>query len=99
MNNKFAGFLNDWISLIPFVIEFLQQYFVLNLDQDSQLMLTVDYEAKRLVDVYPITITEAQQIKSIIRFFIKRFSFFDRAQDIRGLHAQSSIRSIVTFGC
>ncbi|WEI17815.1 hypothetical protein PY247_15815 [Acinetobacter proteolyticus] len=38
-------------------------------------MLTVDYEAKRLVDVYSITITEAQRIKSIIRFFIKRFSF------------------------
>ena len=32
---------------ILFVIEFLQQYVVLNLDQDAQLMLTVDYEAKR----------------------------------------------------
>ena len=32
---------------ILFVIEFLQQYVVLNLDQDTQLMLTVDYEAKR----------------------------------------------------
>lgn len=32
-----------------FVIEFLQQYAVLNLDQDTQLMLTVDYEAKSIV--------------------------------------------------
>lgn len=87
------------MGFIHFVIEFLQQYFVLKLDQYSQLMLTVEYEAKRLVDVYSITFTEAQRIKLIIRFFIKRFSFFDRAQDIRGLHAQSSIRSIVTFGC
>ncbi|RLZ07610.1 hypothetical protein EAH57_11810 [Acinetobacter sp. 2JN-4] len=36
---------------ILFVIKFLQQYFVLNLDQYTQLMLTVDYEAKRLVNV------------------------------------------------
>ncbi|UUM26687.1 MULTISPECIES: ATP-dependent Clp protease adaptor ClpS [Acinetobacter] len=48
--------MNNWISPILFVIEFLQQYLVLNLDQDTQLMLTVDYEAKRLVDVYSITL-------------------------------------------
>ncbi len=29
-----------------FVIEFLQQYAFLNLDQDTQVMLTVDYEVK-----------------------------------------------------
>ncbi|AZN69042.1 hypothetical protein GPS47_00195 [Acinetobacter haemolyticus] len=37
---------------ILFVIEILQQYFVLNLDQYAQLMLTVDYEAKRFINVY-----------------------------------------------
>ncbi|WP_085942237.1 ATP-dependent Clp protease adaptor ClpS [Acinetobacter colistiniresistens] len=76
MNNYFAVFLNNWISLLLFVIEFLQQYLVLNLDQDTQLMLTVDYEAKRLVDVYSITLTEAQRIKSIISFFTERSIFF-----------------------
>ncbi|TVT80532.1 ATP-dependent Clp protease adaptor ClpS [Acinetobacter colistiniresistens] len=76
MNNYSAVFLNNWISLLLFVIEFLQQYLVLNLDQDTQLMLTVDYEAKRLVDVYSITLTEAQRIKSIISFFTERCVFF-----------------------
>lgn len=37
---------------ILFVIEILQQYFVLNLDQYAQLMLTVGYEAKRFINVY-----------------------------------------------
>ena len=40
------------MNFIAFVIGFLQQYFVLNLDQDTQLMLTVDHEAKRVVNVY-----------------------------------------------
>ena len=52
-------FLNDWISLILFVIEFLQQYNVLNLDQDIQLMLTVDYEVKSFVGRDEMAITEA----------------------------------------
>ena len=52
-------FLNDWISLILFVIEFLQQYDVLNLDQDTQLMLTVDYEVKSFVGRDEMAITEA----------------------------------------
>ena len=52
-------FLNDWISLILFVIEFLQQYNVLNLDQDAQLMLTVDYEVKSFVGRDEMAITEA----------------------------------------
>ncbi len=52
-------FLNDWISLILFVIEFLQQYNVLNLDQDTQLMLTVDYEVKSFVGRDEMAITEA----------------------------------------
>ncbi len=52
-------FLNDWIILILFVIEFLQQYNVLNLDQDTQLMLTVDYEVKSFVGRDEMAITEA----------------------------------------
>ena len=52
-------FLNDWIILILFVIEFLQQYNVLNLDQDAQLMLTVDYEVKSFVGRDEMAITEA----------------------------------------
>ena len=52
-------FLNDWIILILFVIEFLQQYDVLNLDQDAQLMLTVDYEVKSFVGIHEMAITEA----------------------------------------
>ena len=42
-----------------FVIEFLQQYDVLNLDQDAQLMLTVDYEVKSFVGIDEMAITEA----------------------------------------
>ena len=42
-----------------FVIEFLQQYAVLNLDQDAQLMLTVDYEVKSFVGIHEMAITEA----------------------------------------
>ena len=42
-----------------FVIEFLQQYNVLNLDQDAQLMLTVDYEVKSFVGRDEMAITEA----------------------------------------
>lgn len=38
--------LNDDYTPMDFVIEILQQYFVLNLDQDTQVMLTVDYEVK-----------------------------------------------------
>ena len=38
--------MNDDYTPMDFVIEILQQYFVLNLDQDTQVMLTVDYEVK-----------------------------------------------------
>lgn len=55
---------------ILFVIEILQQYFVLNLDQYAQLMLTVDYEAKRFINVYWITVIDTQVDQSIIGFSV-----------------------------
>ncbi|QER39557.1 hypothetical protein F2A31_07460 [Acinetobacter suaedae] len=54
-----------------FVIEFLQQYFVLNLDRYAQLMLTVDYEAKRIINVYEITVIDTPVDQSITVFSVK----------------------------
>jgi len=61
--------LNDDYTPMEFVIEILQQYFAMNLDQATQVMLTVHYEGKGVAGVYPRE------------------------------NAQSSIRSITTFGC
>ncbi|WP_258292231.1 ATP-dependent Clp protease adaptor ClpS, partial [Escherichia marmotae] len=38
--------LNDDYTPMDFVIEILQQYFAMNLDQATQVMLTVHYEGK-----------------------------------------------------
>ena len=38
--------MNDDYTPMDFVIEILQQYFAMNLDQATQVMLTVDYEVK-----------------------------------------------------
>jgi ATP-dependent Clp protease adaptor protein ClpS len=40
--------LNDDYTPMDFVIEILQQYFAMNLDQATQVMLTVHYEGKVL---------------------------------------------------
>ena len=45
--------LNDDYTPMDFVIEILQQYFALNLDQATQVMLTVHYEGKGVAGVYP----------------------------------------------
>ena len=45
--------LNDDYTPMEFVIEILQQYFAMNLDQATQVMLTVHYEGKGVAGVYP----------------------------------------------
>lgn len=52
--------LNDDYTPMDFVIEILQQYFALNLDQATQVMLTVHYEGKGVAGVYPRDIAETK---------------------------------------
>ncbi|OTG83139.1 ATP-dependent Clp protease adapter ClpS [Acinetobacter sp. ANC 4648] len=52
--------MNDDYTPMDFVIEILQQYFALNLDQATQVMLTVHYEGKGVAAVYPRDIAETK---------------------------------------
>ena len=52
--------MNDDYTPMDFVIEVLQQYFALNLDQATQVMLTVHYEGKGEAGVYPRDIAETK---------------------------------------
>ena len=66
----YAVFLmNDDYTPMDFVIEILQQYFALNLDQATQVMLTVHYEGKGVAGVYPrdIAETKANQVNNYAR--------------------------------
>ena len=61
--------LNDDYTQMDFVIEILQQYFAMNLDQATQVMLTVHYEGKGAAGVYPrdIAETKANQVNNYAR--------------------------------
>jgi len=61
--------LNDDYTPMEFVIEILQQYFAMNLDQATQVMLTVHYEGKGVAGVYPrdIAETKANQVNNYAR--------------------------------
>ena len=61
--------LNDDYTPMDFVIEILQQYFALNLDQATQVMLTVHYEGKGVAGIYPrdIAETKANQVNNYAR--------------------------------
>ena len=61
--------LNDDYTPMDFVIGILQQYFALNLDQATQVMLTVHYEGKGVAGVYPrdIAETKANQVNNYAR--------------------------------
>ncbi len=61
--------LNDDYPPMDFVIEILQQYFALNLDQATQVMLTVHYEGKGVAGIYPrdIAETKANQVNNYAR--------------------------------
>ena len=61
--------MNDDYTPMDFVIEILQQYFALNLDQATQVMLTVHYEGKGEAGVYPrdIAETKANQVNNYAR--------------------------------
>ena len=61
--------LNDDYTPMDFVIEILQQYFAMNLDQATQVMLTVHYEGKGIAGVYPrdIAETKANQVNNYAR--------------------------------
>ncbi len=61
--------MNDDYTPMEFVIEILQQYFAMNLDQATQVMLTVHYEGKGIAGVYPrdIAETKANQVNNYAR--------------------------------
>ena len=61
--------MNDDYTPMDFVIEILQQYFAMNLDQATQVMLTVHYEGKGAAGVYPrdIAETKAKQVNNYAR--------------------------------
>ena len=61
--------LNDDYTPMDFVIEVLQQYFSMSLDQASQVMLTVHYEGKGIAGIYPrdIAETKANQVNNYAR--------------------------------
>ncbi|TXJ08153.1 MAG: ATP-dependent Clp protease adapter ClpS [Acinetobacter sp.] len=61
--------LNDDYTPMDFVIEILQQYFALDLDQATQVMLTVHYEGKGVAGVYArdIAETKANQVNHYAR--------------------------------
>lgn len=61
--------MNDDYTPMDFVIEILQQYFALNLDQATEVMLTVHYEGKGIAGVYPrdIAETKANQVNNYAR--------------------------------
>ncbi|AXY56592.1 ATP-dependent Clp protease adapter ClpS [Acinetobacter chinensis] len=61
--------MNDDYTPMDFVIEILQQYFAMNLDQATQVMLTVHYEGKGVAGVYPrdIAETKANQVNNYAR--------------------------------
>ncbi len=52
--------LNDDYTPMDFVIEILQEKFAMNLDQATQVMLTVHYEGKGIAGVYPRDIAETK---------------------------------------
>ncbi len=60
---------NDDYTPMEFVIEVLQQYFLLDLDRATEVMLTVHYRGKGVAGVYPrdIAETKAQQVNHYAR--------------------------------
>lgn len=61
--------MNDDYTPMDFVILILQQYFAMNLDQATQVMLTVHYEGKGVAGTYPrdIAETKANQVNNYAR--------------------------------
>ena len=60
---------NDDYTPMEFVIEVLQQYFALDLDRATEVMLTVHYRGKGVAGIYPrdIAETKAQQVNHYAR--------------------------------
>ena len=61
--------MNDDYTPMDFVIEVLQQYFALNLDRATQVMLQVHHEGKGIAGIYPrdIAETKANQVNNYAR--------------------------------
>lgn len=61
--------LNDDYTPMDVVIEILQLFFAMNLDQATEVMLTVHYEGKGVAGVYPrdIAETKANQVNNYAR--------------------------------
>lgn len=61
--------MNDDYTPMDFVIEILQDFFNMTLDQATEVMLTVHYEGKAVAGVYPreIAETKANQVNNFAR--------------------------------
>ncbi|KAA8734567.1 ATP-dependent Clp protease adapter ClpS [Acinetobacter qingfengensis] len=61
--------LNDDYTPMDFVIEILQEYFSLDLDHATQVMLTVHHTGKGIAGIYPrdIAETKANQVNNYAR--------------------------------
>lgn len=61
--------MNDDYTPMEFVIEVLEQYFAMTLDQATEVMLTVHYEGKGIAGTYPrdIAETKANQVNHYAR--------------------------------
>jgi ATP-dependent Clp protease adaptor protein ClpS len=61
--------LNDDYTPMDFVIEILQEYFSLDLDRATQVMLTVHHTGKGIAGIYPrdIAETKASQVNNYAR--------------------------------
>lgn len=61
--------LNDDYTPMDFVIEILQEYFSLELDRATQVMLTVHHTGKGIAGIYPrdIAETKANQVNNYAR--------------------------------
>ncbi|MFT4021939.1 MAG: ATP-dependent Clp protease adapter ClpS [Acinetobacter sp.] len=61
--------MNDDYTPMEFVIEILQEFFAMSLDQATQVMLTVHYEGKGVAGIYPrdIAETKANQVNNYAR--------------------------------
>ena len=64
-----VALLNDDYTPMDFVIEILQQYFALDLDRATQVMLTVHHEGKGIAGIYPrdIAETKSNQVNNYAR--------------------------------
>ena len=61
--------LNDDYTPMDFVVEVLEQFFTMNIEQATQIMLTIHYQGKAVAGIYSkdVAETKAQQVIEFAR--------------------------------